>query len=120
MTLKRLWGVNLTPSIGFFKNLSSRERMKPWLFVAFKIVISHIFPENFIEILQDVQNIWRFYPSTLFIFIHFSDFLTFPCYKETDDVCIYLTISAYFYFQPTPKRLVNNCIKFYGYKISSS
>ena len=35
---------------GFLKNVSSKERLKPWFFVTFNIIISHIFPENFIEI----------------------------------------------------------------------
>ena len=30
----------------------------------FKIIISHIIPENFIEISQVLQKIWRFFPST--------------------------------------------------------
>ena len=38
----------------FSKNVSSRETVKPWFFVTFNIIISHIFPENFIEILQVV------------------------------------------------------------------
>ena len=33
---------------GFFKNLSSDERVKPCFFVTFNIIISHIFPENLI------------------------------------------------------------------------
>ena len=33
--------------------------MKPWFFVAFNITISHIFPENFTEIPQVIQKIWR-------------------------------------------------------------
>ena len=39
---------------GFSKNVSSKERMKPWLFVTFNIIVRHIFPENFIEIPQVV------------------------------------------------------------------
>ena len=59
------WGkrVNLIPLCGFSKNASSRERVKPWLFVTFNIIISHIFLENFMEISQIVQKIWRFSPS---------------------------------------------------------
>ena len=43
-------GVSLTPPTpyGFSKTVSSKERVKPWFFVAFNIIISHIFPENFI------------------------------------------------------------------------
>ena len=54
LTLKRL-GVNLTlppHPYGFSKNVSSKERVKLWFFVTFDIIISHIFPENFIEIPQ--------------------------------------------------------------------
>ena len=49
-------GVNLThPSrSGFLKNVFSKERLKPLLFVIFNIIIRHIFPENFIEISQVV------------------------------------------------------------------
>ena len=56
LTLKKL-GVNLTPRCGFSKNVSSRERVKPSFFVTFNIIISHIFPENFIEVTQLVQKI---------------------------------------------------------------
>lgn len=38
-------------------NVSSKERMKPWLFVTFNIIVSHIFPEKFIEGPQVVQKI---------------------------------------------------------------
>ena len=34
-----------------------KERVKPWSFVTFKIIISHTFPENFIEIPQLIQRI---------------------------------------------------------------
>ena len=52
-------GVNLTPlSIcKFSKNVSSKQRLKPCVFVTFNIIISYIFPENFIELPQVVQNI---------------------------------------------------------------
>ena len=53
----------------------------------FNIIISHTFPENvIIKIPQVVQKIWRFSPSILALFIYFSDFLTFPYYKETNGV----------------------------------
>ena len=80
-------GVNLTPC-GFFKTVSSTERVKPWFFVTFNIIISHILPEHFIEISQVIQKIWRFSSSILTIFINFSDFFIFSCYKETNDVSI--------------------------------
>ena len=62
--------------------------VKLCFFITFIIVISLILPENFIEILQVAQKIWRFSSSILTIFINFSDFLTFPCYKETKDIDI--------------------------------
>ena len=37
-----------------------REAVKLWFFVTFNIIISHIYPENFIEIPQLVQKIWNF------------------------------------------------------------
>ena len=73
------------PLPGFLKNVCSKEKVNPWFFVTFNIIISHIFPENFIEIPLVAQKIWRFFPSILTIFIDFLDFLTNPCYKETKD-----------------------------------
>ena len=54
LTLKRLDEggggvvvVNLTPPpCGLSKHASSKERVKLWFFVAFNIIISHIFPEE--------------------------------------------------------------------------
>ena len=43
-----------SPSCGFWKSVSSKERVKPWFFVTFNIIIRQIFPENFIEIPQVV------------------------------------------------------------------
>ena len=68
-----------------------RERMRPCFFFIiyfnFNIIISHIFPENvIIKIPQVVQKIWRFSLSILALFIYFSDFSTFPYYKETNGV----------------------------------
>ena len=62
---------------GFSKNVSSKERMKPWFFVTFNTIISHIFPENFIKIPQVVQKILRIYLSILAIFINFHCFFGF-------------------------------------------
>ena len=90
--------------------------MKPWFFVTFNITISHIFSENFIEVPLVAQKIRRFSPSilTIFtIFIDFSDILTFPCYKETNEASILKMMSPII-------RLLNNCIKLYWYSISSS
>ena len=58
LTLKRLREVSFTPPpLGFSKNVSSKERVKPCFFVTFNIIKSHIFPENFIEDPQVVQKI---------------------------------------------------------------
>ena len=53
--------------------------------------ITRDFPENLIEI-------WRFFSSTLSIFIDFSDFLTFPCYLETNSLYQTLTIPSQIFF----------------------
>ena len=45
------------PSCGFSKKFSSEERVKPWFFATFNIIISHIFPENVIEFPQVDQKI---------------------------------------------------------------
>ena len=42
----------LPPPCGFSKSVFFRERMTPWFFVTFSIIISHILPENSIEINQ--------------------------------------------------------------------
>ena len=59
LTLKRLWGVILTPHppCDFLKNVSSKESVKPSFFVTFDIIKSHIFREKFIEIPQVVQKL---------------------------------------------------------------
>ena len=38
------------------KNVSSRERVKSCFFMTFNIIISHIFPQNFIDISQVIQK----------------------------------------------------------------
>ena len=60
------WGrggeINLTPCLPlwfFQKSIFWREG-QILIFVTFNIIISHIFPENFIKIPQVVQKIWRF------------------------------------------------------------
>ena len=62
---------------GFLKIVSSKQRMRPWFFVTFKIIIRYIFPKNFIEIHQVVQMLWRISLSILAIFIDFYQFLGF-------------------------------------------
>ena len=64
---------------------------------------------------QVVQKIWRFSSSALTIFIKFLDFLACPCYKLTNDVDIWQKMSKFFHFQPTLKRLFNNCITLYWF-----
>ena len=68
------------PRYGFLKNVSSRERVKPRFFVTFNIILTYIFPENFIEFTQVVRKIRR---SSLSILAFFMDF-----YKETNDVSL--------------------------------
>ena len=74
----------------FFKNVSSGERVKPWFFVTFNTIIGHTFPEYFIEIPQVVSSL------ILTIFVNFPDFLTFPWYKETNDVSIKQMMATFF------------------------
>ena len=47
---KKTGGLIGPPNSGFSKNVFFRERVKDWFFVAFDIIISHIFSEKFIEI----------------------------------------------------------------------
>ena len=35
------------PTLLFFQKVSCRERVKPWIFASFIIIMSHIFSENF-------------------------------------------------------------------------
>ena len=61
LTLKRLregGGGQFDPlPCGFSKIVSSKDRVQPWFFVTFNIMLKHIFPENFIEFPQVVQKI---------------------------------------------------------------
>ena len=73
------------------KKFSSKEGVKTSLFVAFNIIINNIFPQNFIDIPHVFQKIGRIDLSILAIFINFHQFfgfLTFLCYKETNDVSL--------------------------------
>ena len=76
LTLKRMAG-QFDPSCGFSKNASCKERVKPWSFVTFNVIIRRIFPGNFIEISQVVQKLWRISLSILAIFINFYQFFGF-------------------------------------------
>ena len=84
---KKGCGVNF-PSphpCGFSNNVFSKDRVKPCFFMTFNIIISHIFPENFSEISEVVQRIWKLSLSiwTIFInFINFLDFLQFAVTKK--------------------------------------
>ena len=91
---------------GFSKNVSSKERVKLWFFVTFNIIISHIFPENFIEITtQVVQKIWRicltilanfhWFASIFWIFWHFfvMEKLMTSTYNKW---CQHFLLSTYF------------------------
>ena len=98
----------------------SRERVKPCVFVTFNNIHKAHLSWKFIEIPYVVPKIWRFSPSRLTIFIDFSDFLTFPCCKETNDVTYNRWCQQCFYIQVTLNRLFNNCIELYSYQISSS
>ena len=51
--------------------------------------------------------------SILSVFILFSDFLTFPCYKETDEVSKLQLTSVFFYLQPSLNTLFSKCVKLY-------
>ena len=69
--LKRLeW--QFDPSCGFFENAPAKEIVNSWFFVTF--TISQIIPENFIEIPQVTQKIWRLSLTILAIFINFYQF----------------------------------------------
>ena len=49
----------------------SRERVKPFLFVTFKIRISYIFPEVFIEIHEVAEKLWSFFFQFQRFFLNF-------------------------------------------------
>ena len=71
------WDINpktAPPPLVVFRNVyvSSIERVKPWFFVTFIIILRHIFPKNFIEFAQVVQKILRNSQSILANFHQFS------------------------------------------------
>ena len=80
------------PPLDFSKTSFLGRGWNPAFFLTFNITISYIFPENFIEISQVTQKIWRFFSFN----IDFSDFLTFPYWRKTNDVSIYELMSAFF------------------------
>ena len=85
--------------------------MKPWFIVNFNTIVSHIFPEIFIEIPQVVKKKWIFSSSALTTFIFFR-FFTISLWQKTFFHILYL--------QHTLNRLFNNCKKLYWYWLSSS
>ena len=115
---KTAGGSQFDPLCGFSKNVSSKAKVKPWFFVTFNIIKSHIFPENFIGISQVVQKIWRIYLSILAIFIDFHQFFLFfdmsllqrIWWRKliTDDVSIFSLLTYL-------NRLFHNCINLYWY-----
>ena len=111
LTLKRPGrGVNLTPppsTCVFSKIVSPKERVKPLVTSFLKISL------NFLNSVRRYENFLcqRYLFSS--IFINFLDFLTFPCYKETNNVSLEQTMSVFFHFQQTLNRPFNNCIKLY-------
>ena len=90
--------MSIWPPSGFSKNVFYRLKVKICLFVTVNIITSYNFPGNSIEIPQVVQKIWRFSSSILAVFIKFLDFLTFPCYEESNDVSIKQIMPAFFLF----------------------
>ena len=90
LTIKMLWGSFWPPPSplwSFQSHIFQREAEAPFL-VTFNIIISQIFPKNFIEITQNVQSLQRFFSSILTIFINCMDFFIFLCYKETNEFSI--------------------------------
>ena len=59
----------------YFQNVFFREMVKPWFFETFNIIVSHILPENLIEIPQLVQKIWNLFFNINYFhqFFEFSD-----------------------------------------------
>ena len=62
---------------GFLKNVFFKERVKPMFSLTLNVVIKRIFPENFIEITQVAQKLWRIFLSILAIFIDFHHLFGF-------------------------------------------
>ena len=65
------------PPCGFSKSVSCKERMKPWFFVTFNIIVSHIFPEDLLKLLKSFRRYegfpWQYQP----IFINLHQFFGF-------------------------------------------
>ena len=83
---KKASGSILNP-LWFLQNYILYREDKAMVFV----ITRHIFPKNCIEVLQVIRKICRFSSSMFFfvtIFINILDFLTFPCWRQTNDVSI--------------------------------
>ena len=74
LILKRVGRAQFDPICVFFSILHFLGREKTLLFVTFNSIIRRTFPENFIVIPWDVQEIWRFSSSILGNFIIFLGF----------------------------------------------
>ena len=89
------------PPMPLFQGISKRcvfhKKGESLFFVTFDIIISHIFPEDFMEISKIIQNIRRFSYSQLTIFINFFYFLAFSSCKETNGISLKETTSAFFF-----------------------
>ena len=72
LTLKRQ-GCEFDHPCGVSKNVPFREKVKPWFFVTFNIIISHFFLENFIEIPEVVQKIFSININYIHQFWEFFD-----------------------------------------------
>ena len=68
----------------FFQNVFSRERVNLWFFVTFNIIISYIFPENFVKFTPLFLSIFR-------VFWHF--FVTKWRQHTTDGISIFFTFN---------------------------
>ena len=77
LTLKRLGG-QFDPPCSFSKNVCTRERVKPCIFVNFNIIISHILfkiPLKFLKSFRIYEDFLRQYQLISSIFRIFWDFL---------------------------------------------
>ena len=69
----------------FFQKCVFWREGEPYFFVTFNIIIPHIFPESMKVLSVNISYSHRF-----------SDFLTFPYYKETNDLSLWQIMSAFF------------------------
>ena len=67
-------GGQFEPQCSFAKNVCSKERVKPWFFMTFNIIIRHVFPKNFIEVTKNFfvnTSYYHQFSSIFRIFWHF-------------------------------------------------